>query len=411
MRAVVVSEGCCYPANSGARLRTLHLMLPLARRHDITYICRGIGTDAEAREAGAFFAEHGIRAVIVNDLPPSQSKLRFALGLAANLFTSTPYSVQVHNSSAVWRAIDDHARSHEVDLWQIEWLPYVKAVGNLSGRKLYVAHDITAQLWQRHYQTTRNPLKRLLVRGQWKKMQRYEGDILSRVDRIVAVTEEDVRLIRGLYGIEGADVVENGVDVGFYADVRPRLESSQILYVGALESRPNQDAARVMLDEVFPAVRKEIPEATLCLVGRNPPSWMRERVGAMEGVELHANVPDVRPYLAGSAVMAVPLRIGGGSRIKILESLACGLPVVSTRVGAEGLPLKHEEEIVIVDSVSEMAGALVRALGDRAGMARMAQSGKQIVEDHFDWNALAFKLEEAWTRCISDRSRISSEVT
>jgi glycosyltransferase involved in cell wall biosynthesis len=137
---------------------------------------------------------------------------------------------------------------------------------------------------------------------------------------------------------------------------------------------------------------------------------MRQRVKRAEGVQLHADVPDVRPYLAGSAVMAVPLRIGGGSRIKILESLACGLPVVSTRVGAEGLPLRSGEEIVIIDSVSEMAGALVRALRDRTGMQELARRGKQIVEGHFDWNALALKLEETWHRCVAKHSR-NSEAT
>jgi glycosyltransferase involved in cell wall biosynthesis len=138
---------------------------------------------------------------------------------------------------------------------------------------------------------------------------------------------------------------------------------------------------------------------------------MRESVQRAEGVELHADVADVRPYLADSAVMAVPLRIGGGSRIKILESLACGLPVVSTRVGAEGLPLRSGEELVIVDSVSEMAAALVRALRDRGGMRRLAERGRQIVEGHFDWKALALKLEEAWHQCVAEDTRIRSEAT
>src|SRR5207248_7650671 len=116
----------------------------------------------------------------------------------------------------------------------------------------------------------------------------------------------------------------------------------------SLEWRPNLDAVRLLLDRTLPAVRAAEPDVRLSIVGRRPPAWLVQRARTEPGVELHADVPDVRPHLARAAVLAVPLRIGGGSRLKILEALGCGVPVVSTRVGAEGLDLRDGEHLTVV---------------------------------------------------------------
>src|SRR5207248_5616112 len=132
------------------------------------------------------------------------------------------------------------------------------------------------------------------------------------------------------------------------------------------------------------------------LVGRNPPAWLRQRVAALPGVELHADVPDVRPFLARSAAMVVPLRIGGGSRLKILEALATGLPVVSTRVGAEGLCLEPGRHLTVVDAVDDMAAALLRCLRGPGEARAQAERGRQVVLQRYDWDRLADRLEAVW---------------
>src|SRR5205823_13319190 len=151
---------------------------------------------------------------------------------------------------------------------------------------------------------------------------------------------------------------------------------------------------------VFPAVRRQEPEARLCLVGRNPPDWLCREVAATDGAELRATVLDVRPYLARSGVMAVPLRIGGGSRLKILEALACGLPVVSTRVGAVGLALRPDRDLVVVDGVEGMAEGLLRCLREPGPAQEMARVGREAVLERYDWDALALKLEAVWEKCL-----------
>src|SRR5262249_15464805 len=147
------------------------------------------------------------------------------------------------------------------------------------------------------------------------------------------------------------DVVENGIEPQFYASVGGARDPRRLLFLGSLEWRPNLDAITMLLDRVLPAVRAREPATTVSIVGRNPPRALAQRVRETAGVDLHANVPDVRPYLGQSGLMVVPLRIAGGSRLKILEALAIGLPVVSTRIGAEGLRLRAGEHLSVAEDV------------------------------------------------------------
>jgi glycosyltransferase involved in cell wall biosynthesis len=147
-------------------------------------------------------------------------------------------------------------------------------------------------------------------------------------------------------------------------------------------------------------VRAVVPDARLWLVGRHPPDALRRQVFAFPHVELHADVADVRPFLNGAGVLAVPLRIGGGSRLKILEALASGVPVVSTRVGAEGLCLEPGRHLTVVEDVDQMAAALVEAIRSPKAALAQAAAGRQRVLERYDWDVLADKLEQAWLRCV-----------
>jgi polysaccharide biosynthesis protein PslH len=401
MRVVIVDGDVPFPASSGKRLRTLNLMLRLARRHDITYIARCHGGPAELRPARDYLEDHGVRAVLVDHPTPRKSGPGFYARLAANLLSPLPYSAASHVSAPVWQAVRAHAATHTTDLWQFEWTPYVAALGHAPGaRRLLVAHNVDTLIWQRYHATETNPLRRWYVRGQWRKFERLERRVFAAVDRVVAVSEEDAALVRGHFGVEHVDVVDNGIDRPYFEHVAGERRPEAILFLGSLEWRPNLDAVRLLLDQVFPAVRARVPSAHLSVVGRNPPPWLAQRVQAMEGVELHANVADVRPYLGACGVLAVPLRIGGGSRLKILEALASGLPVVSTRVGAEGLCLEAGRDLVVVKDGADMADALVHCIRHPEEARQTAARGRQLVLERYDWDALAGKLERSWEACV-----------
>jgi glycosyltransferase involved in cell wall biosynthesis len=399
MNVAIIDGDVSYPPTSGKRLRTLNLLLPLARRHRLTYIARN-ADGSDTKEAVAFLADHGIDAHIIDDPLPRKKGPAFCARLAGNLLSPLPYAVSSHASARMRQAVLEHARNHAVDLWQVEFSGYLYTLQGVNAPVVLQAHNVETLIWQRFYEAERQPLKRWFIHRQWRKYERFERHAFASVTRVIAVSPEDAELAHSRFGVENIDVVDNGVDVEHYRDVCPSDDSTDILYLGALDWRPNLDALRLLLDTIFPAVRAQLPEARLRIVGRRPPDWLRNRIRDMEGVELHADVPDVRPHLAASAVMAVPLRIGGGSRLKILEALAAGLPVVSTRIGAEGLALRPEEDYSLADTPEEMAEALIDALERPATRQAQAEQGCYTISAHYDWRILADRLERVWERAV-----------
>jgi glycosyltransferase involved in cell wall biosynthesis len=401
MNVVIVDGDVSYPPTSGKRLRTLNLMLRLASRHRITYIARSNGNVAEARIAEEFLGDQGIETLVVDEPVPHKAGAAFYARLAANLFSPVPYSASTHDTPRMRQAVRRYAEANPVDLWQFEWTPYVAALGHRrDARKLVIAHNVDSTIWQRYYETEQEPLKRWYMKKQWRKFESYERRVFYEATRIVTVSAEDAAVVRDRFGCSRVDVVENGIDHHYFGSVSGTRDPRRILFLGALDWRPNLDAIGVLLDRIYPAVRACEPQASLLIVGRSPPKWLVDRVRGLTGVALHANVPDVRPYLAESGMLAVPLRIGGGSRLKILEALASGLPVVSTRVGAEGLRLEAGKHLVVVPCVEEMTAAILDCMLHPGRAATMAEAGRQWVLEQYNWDYLALELERAWDKCL-----------
>jgi glycosyltransferase involved in cell wall biosynthesis len=397
----MVDEELPYPPTSGKRIRTLNLTLRLAHRHRLTYLCHRNADSAEARQAAEFFADHGIATVVVERAIPRQAGLRFYGRLAANLLSSLPYSVAAHSSKLLREALRQHAARQQVDLWHCEWTPYAQSLPERCAiPRLVMAHNVESLIWQRLFEAEPNTLKRWYIKRQWRKYERFERRVFATASRAVAVSAADADLLRRHFGARLVDVVDNGVDTAYFRPQTECREPGLILFLGSLDWRANLDAVGLLLDKVFPAVRAREPGARLCIVGRNPPAALRQKVDHLSGVELHATVADVRPFLARSSVMAVPLRIGGGSRLKILEALACAVPVVSTRIGAEGLHLKPEQHLKVTPGIEEMADALVDCLRCPQAAAAMAERGRQVVLQRYDWDPLADKLDRSWRNCV-----------
>jgi glycosyltransferase involved in cell wall biosynthesis len=401
LRVVVVDEELPYPATSGKRIRTLNLLLRLARRHRLTYLCHRNADAEEARLAEDYLHRHGIATVVVDRPVPPRSGPLFYARLAANLFSPLPYSVASHDSPALREAIRSFAASRSVDLWHCEWTPYAEPLLACvpADRVLVMAHNVESMIWQRYWENERHPLKRWYIARQWRKFQTFERRALQTAARTVAVSHIDAEVFRTAFGVERVEVVDNGVDTEFFRPGATVRETGRVLFLGSLDWRPNLNAIELLLDDVFPAVLQSEPAARLTIVGRHPPAWLRRRVESMAHVELHADVADVRPFLAQSALMVVPLRIGGGSRLKILEALASGLPVVSTRVGAEGLHLEAGRHLDVAETPGDLPTTLLHALRQPARAAAQAAEGRRCVLQRYDWNPLADRLEEIWLGC------------
>ena len=340
LNVAIVATELPYPPTAGNRIRTLNLAVRLAARHRIAFLAH---RNDESAEASRFLREHGIETVLVDRAIPVKSGPRFYARLAANLASPVPYSVASHNSQALRQAVHSHARQHRIDVWQVEAIVLVDALADLTRcPKVIIAHNVESLIWRRYLQNETTFLRRWYISQQCRKYERFQRRVFAAATRVVAVSEHDARLIRDQFGGRDVEVVDNGIDRNYFEAVQPDPDPGTILFLGSFDWRPNLDAVGLLLDRIFPAVRAAEPTARLRLAGRRPPAALVRRIAEVPGVELHADVPDVRPFLAKSGVMVVPLRIGGGSRLKILEATASGLPVISTCVGAEGLELVPE---------------------------------------------------------------------
>jgi polysaccharide biosynthesis protein PslH len=412
LRVAIVDEELPYPLNSGKRIRTVGLLLRLARRHQLTYLCHRNSDPAEARAATEFLNDHGIATVLADRVVPPKSVLqrgpKFYAGLAANLFSPLPYVVKANTSQALRRAVQSFAERQTVDLWQCEWTPYAEVLRVLKKhRPLVMAHNIESLIWQRYHETEPSRLKRWYIREQWRKFEQFERHVFNQAACVVAVSDDDALVARNRFGTPRVAVIDNGVDTAYFRPADDRREANRILFLGSLDWRPNLDGVQQLLDQVFPEVLAREPQARLEVVGRNPPAWLAERVRHAPHVELLANVADVRPHLRRCGALAVPLRVGGGSRLKILEALAAGTPVISTRIGAEGLHLEAGRHLVVVDRVEDMAAALLRHIRTPGPALAMAASARRLVVQRYDWSILADRLEQIWHECSTSSALLA----
>ena len=403
LNIAVLDEELPFPLTSGKRIRTFNLLSRLAKRHRVTILCHRNPDHIEALAAEEAFRTHNIETIVVERAVPSKSGPGFYARLAGNLLSPLPYSVATHTSPALAHAVRQFADTNAVDVWHCEWTPYAQVLRTALGDELndtpwtVMAHNVESLIWKRYLEAESNPVRRWYVRKQWQKFQRFEQWAYSAASRAIAVSPDDAKLMHDEFGATRTDVVENGVDVGYFQPQHDvDRDPSRLLFLGSLDWRPNLDGVTILLDEIFPKVRQQMPTATLSLVGRRPPEWLKERAANTPGVRVFADVPDVRPFLATCGMLVVPLRIGGGSRLKILEALAMQTPVISTRVGAEGLTLTPNRDLIVTETPHEMPDRILEAISNPEEFQETAEHGRRRVLARYSWEPLTDKLDHVW---------------
>ena len=375
----------------------MNLVSRLADSHQLTYVAHRNADEKEAAEAREYFESMGIRTVEVDRTIPRKSGWRFYARLAANLFSPLPYSVATHTSHQMKQTLQQLEQSGAVDLWHCEWSPYTELFrGWRSGPLVIAAHNVESLIWKRYTETESNPVKRWYIRQQWKKFVAFERWAFDRATCTIAVSEPDARLARRDFGAQRIEVVDNGVDFRNYAGQGTREERT-LLFLGSLDWRPNLDGIQQFIVHVWPRILEREPNMILRIVGRNPASWLVDLANEQPGIQLCANVPEVVPYLSSATAMIVPLRVGGGSRLKIIEAAANGLPVISTRVGAEGLEFRpageHYQE---VERIDDMVDPILDVVRNRKSSEEMARRAREFASKRYDWDSLASQQSRLW---------------
>jgi polysaccharide biosynthesis protein PslH len=240
-------------------------------------------------------------------------------------------------------------------------------------------------------------------------MRAFEKKALAMFDHVAAVSEQDADTMRSWFGARSVSTIPNGVDVKFYENVGRTERLDRILYCASMDSYVNQDAVMYFIKQVLPIIWQKRPGLQFMILGSKPPAFITAL--ASDRIIVTGSVPDVRPLLDQASACVVPLRIAGGSRLKILEALAAGLPVISTSIGAEGLDVEPGKHLLIADQEAAFAEATIRLLEDRSLQQSLRESGRRLVHERYDWRMIVPKVEQAWEQAIANhRDRLENRV-
>jgi polysaccharide biosynthesis protein PslH len=399
MRLLWIKSDILLPLDTGGKLRSWHLLRNIAARHEVTYL--GFAASEQRRED-----IEGMRAVaqqvhVVRRSNPSKNSLRFYIDAASHLADPLPYAIGKYRSRAFRNCIEELLRTERFDLIVCDFLvPAVNLPARLPCPSVLFTHNVEAEIWRRHTETKTGRLARFLYRMQHRRMLRFEAKTLARFDGVLAVSDADRDTFARLYPgaiTEPAHVVPTGVDTEFFRPTPSSPGARSLVFTGSMDWLPNEDAMLFFCAEVLPLIHREEPGVTLSIVGRAPTPAV-SRLAQQHGVVVTGRVEDVRPHMTDAAVYIVPLRIGGGTRLKIFEAMAMGKAVVSTTVGAEGLPVTNGAHLLLADGARPFADAVVRLLRNVEQRRSLETAARTLVVQHYDWAAVAGDLEGALIR-------------
>ncbi len=398
MRILWLNANVLLPLDKGGKLRTWHLMRHLAQAHEITYL-------SFAEPSTPLKSIDGMRDVCarvetIRRAEAGKGGAAFFADVLRHLADPLPYAIAKYRSAAFARRLDDLLAERRFDLLVCDFLvPAVNVPAALPCPAVVFTHNVEAEIWRRHAETQKGGLWRWLFRTQWKRMLRFERATLARFGLVLAVSDADRDTFARLYGgalSHPVFVVKTGVDTSYFAPAATRPGPRHLVFTGSMDWIPNQDAMVHFVRNVLPLVRRAEPGVTLSIVGRAPTPAVQ--VLAREpGIEVTGAVDDVRPHVAGAGVYVVPIRIGGGTRLKIFEAMSMGKAVVSTTVGAEGLPVTPGVDIVIEDQPERFAAAVVELLRNDVRRTGFEQRARALVVQKYDWASVGRELEQALT--------------
>lgn len=365
MRILWVKADKLLPVQNGGNIRTYHVLRYLSQRHELTFYSYYGGSPDPAYESE--LQRHLPGAVAFCTGKRELSGTARGFDYLAHLSSQAPYAVSRFAHAPVRKQIQTWFRERRFDVAVCDFLDAaINFPGTLNIPSLLFQHNVESEIWRRHAATAGNPAKKMMYAMEFRKMLRYERAAVCKFQHVIAVSENDRSLMTQWVDGDHVTVVPTGVDLAQYRPAPTAAEGNSsaplITFVGAMDWEPNVDGVEYFCSEVWPLIKAQVPQAKFRIVGRNPDR--RVQKWASDSIEITGRVPSVVEHLHESAVVIVPLRIGGGTRLKIYEAMATAKAVVSTTVGAEGLDVHHGRDIMLADDPGSFARAVILLLRD-----------------------------------------------
>lgn len=405
MHILMISDIMPYPPISGATLRNYNLLRRLADDHEVSVIAFArSAADYDAQAQLQSFCKHVV-AVEKHESHAMDNPLSFF----SYLLTATPPDLRFYHSDSMVDAIRQLTSEDTFDVVQIENTfmgRYIEQLPPyLQARSFITLHDIMSIKMDRMYRLEATLKRRLRLWLYSAMLKSWEPRYLARFRRCLTMSHVDSDALSSLNGGTRPAVVPNGVDTQIYQTL-PQLpdQKPSLLFVGNMNYRPNIDAMLFFCHDVLPLIRNEMPDVELWIVGINPAPEVRRLQG--DGVHVTGKVDDLLPYYERATAAIVPLRAGGGTRLKILEAMALGRPVISTHVGVEGIQARHDEHLLIADTADAFAQQTLRVLRDPVFARSLTLRGRELVEEKYDWDVITDALVQVYQDVINEEVAI-----
>jgi glycosyltransferase involved in cell wall biosynthesis len=399
MRILWVKANKILPVHSGGELRSYNILRQLGKRDEVIFF--SYYEDPPDTEYEKKLREQLPGAIAVSTGKGQASLVSRGVDYLWRLPESIPYAVSRFASGKVRDHLKKCLEEQRPDVVVADFLDAaVNLPEHIAVPSVLFQHNVESEIWRRHATNESIGPKKLIYGLEFSKMLRYEQRAVNRFDHVIAVSDHDKSLMSAWTAPERITVVPTGVDTEQFCPASgSRSEKPLVIFVGAMDWEPNVDAAKYFCAEIWPLVLAKVPDARFRIVGRNPD----RRVQALAGpsVEITGRVPSVVEHLHEAAVVVVPLRVGGGTRIKIYEAMATGKAVVSTTVGAEGLDIHPGKDIVLSDNPVDFSESAVTLLQDAGARDRMGHAARELAAN-YGWPVIGAKFGEILQRVVQE---------
>jgi polysaccharide biosynthesis protein PslH len=398
MKILWVKPGKLLPLDTGGKLRTYNILRQLAAAHQLTYLSYYGGQRDETYEREVL--THLAGTATVYTAAPDSTDLERYLDYLRRLAWRAPYAVSKFTDPRVQSLLGEWIPQRRFDVAVCDFLSStLNFPADLATPTALFQHNVETVLWKRKVDFEVKWLDRLVSRIEYAKMRRFEPEQTRRFHHVIAVSEADRDAMSAMVDPSHISVVPTGVDLSKYQyDPESRPSGPLVVFTGSMDWEANIDGVEFFCKEIWPLVLAKVPEAHFRIVGRDPHPRVKRL--ASDSVEVTGTVPSVVDHLREAAVFVVPLRIGGGTRIKIYEGMAMGKATVSTTVGAEGLDVRHGRDILLEDSASGFAGAIVTFLQNEE-VRRRYEAAAAATARKYDWSVIAERFVEVLHKTIA----------
>lgn len=396
MRLLLVYPFFPFPPNDGGRIGFFNPIKYLSRAHEVVVFSLASAAEDAAVEELKRFCSH----VRIFRRPSGGDVHRLIRGAVA----FPPGAGAKYWHPAAGELLRETIARHRPDIVEFHHLNtavYRRFAGDAPA--VLREHNVEYKVWERYAENASGWMEKGYAKWTAPRVRKYEAEAAAQFDRCVVVSHADAVHLREASPKARIEVIASGVDTEYFYPLSDEEEPWTMTVTGSFGWRPKQQSLLSLLTEVFPRIKASVPEAILCVVGKGVPEYLRQVARGISGVTITGPVPDVRPYIARSALMLNYLECGGGIALKVLEAMAMRKPVLCNSLGCEGIPVTHGQDVFVADGPEEFATAAAWLLRDESARARIAEGGYRRVLEEYSWQVIAGRLGEVYGVLLAER--------